>query len=121
MKILLCDDDIFSIQIMDAILSKKANNTFFIATDGKQAIDIMRHIKDFDLIILDLYMPEMDGFEAIKILRQELKLNTPILVISADKDSIQKTIALGADGFLQKPVNPNAFMDAITEVTKINA
>ncbi len=63
--------------------------------------------EDFDLIILDLMLPGMDGFEICKLIRETK--NTPILIISAKKDDIDKIrgLSLGADDYMTKPFSPS--------------
>lgn len=62
--------------------------------------------KDFDLIILDLMLPGMDGFEVCKRIRDEK--NVPILMVSAKKDDIDKIrgLGMGADDYMTKPFSP---------------
>ncbi len=63
--------------------------------------------KDFDLVILDLMLPEMDGFEVCRKIREEK--NIPILMVSAKKDDIDKIrgLGLGADDYMTKPFSPS--------------
>ncbi len=63
--------------------------------------------EDFDLIILDLMLPGMDGFEICKLIRE--KKNTPIIMVSAKKDDIDKIrgLGLGADDYMTKPFSPS--------------
>lgn len=63
--------------------------------------------EDFDLIILDLMLPNMDGFEICKLIRD--KKNTPIIMVSAKKDDIDKIrgLGLGADDYMTKPFSPS--------------
>ena len=62
--------------------------------------------EEFDLIILDLMLPEVDGFDICRQVRQEK--NTPIIMVSAKKDDIDKIrgLGLGADDYMTKPFNP---------------
>ena len=71
-------------------------------TGLKRALD-----EDFDLILLDLMLPEVDGFEICKEVRS--KKNTPILMVSAKKDDIDKIrgLGLGADDYITKPFSPS--------------
>ncbi|HJS19028.1 MAG TPA: response regulator transcription factor [Anaerolineales bacterium] len=70
--------------------------------DGRAALDSARNIKP-DLIILDLMLPEIDGFEVCRILRREM--TTPILMLTARDDEIDRVVGLevGADDYLTKP------------------
>lgn len=63
--------------------------------------------EDFDLIILDLMLPNMDGFEICRLVRE--KKNTPIIMVSAKKDDIDKIrgLGLGADDYMTKPFSPS--------------
>ena len=61
--------------------------------------------EEYDLIILDLMLPEVDGFDICKQVRQEK--NTPIIMVSAKKDDIDKILGLGADDYMTKPFSPS--------------
>ena len=77
-----------------------------IKNDGKQGLEAALE-KEYDLLILDLTLPEVDGFEICKKVR-DVK-NTPILMVSAKKDDIDKIrgLGLGADDYITKPFSPS--------------
>ena len=77
-----------------------------IENDGKSRLERALN-EDFDLFILDLMLPEVDGFEICKQIRE--KKNTPILMVSAKKDDIDKIrgLGLGADDYVTKPFSPS--------------
>ena len=77
-----------------------------IENDGKSGLERALN-EDFDLYILDLMLPEVDGFEICKQIRE--KKNTPILMVSAKKDDIDKIrgLGLGADDYVTKPFSPS--------------
>lgn len=77
-----------------------------IENDGKIGLERALN-EDFDLFILDLMLPEVDGFEICKQIRE--KKNTPILMVSAKKDDIDKIrgLGLGADDYVTKPFSPS--------------
>ncbi len=77
-----------------------------IEGNGKTGLDRALH-EEFDLFILDLMLPEMDGFEICKKIRKVK--NTPILMVSAKKDDIDKIrgLGLGADDYITKPFSPS--------------
>ena len=77
-----------------------------IENDGKGGLERALN-EDFDLFILDLMLPEVDGFEICKQIRE--KKNTPILMVSAKKDDIDKIrgLGLGADDYVTKPFSPS--------------
>jgi len=104
-KILIVDDEILNRDVLSKVLKKECM-LIGEAANGKEAIDLLSK-KRFDLILMDLNMPIMDGFEAIHIIRDELKLRTPIITISAinDDENIEKAKLLGANDYLTKPYN----------------
>ena len=84
---------------------EKASYTVFETHNGEEALDLMD--KEYvDLIVTDIMMPEMDGYELIKSLR-EANYNTPILIITAKEDIEDKRqgFNLGADDYMVKPIN----------------
>ena len=106
-KILAVDDDNFNLQIIKAMLEEVAA-TIFTATNGKEALEIMESIPGIDIVLLDLQMPVMDGFETL----QRIKLSTtlmkiPVIVVTADQQEVTKVLGLGANDFLAKPFNPD--------------
>ena len=77
-----------------------------VANDGQTGLDKSLS-EDYDLIILDLMLPEVDGFEICRQVRAEK--NTPIIMVSAKKDDIDKIrgLGLGADDYMTKPFSPS--------------
>ena len=77
-----------------------------VANDGQTGLDKSLS-EDYDLIILDLMLPEVDGFEICRRVRDEK--NTPIIMVSAKKDDIDKIrgLGLGADDYMTKPFSPS--------------
>jgi DNA-binding response OmpR family regulator len=72
---------------------------------GREAIQILG-VDDFDLVILDIMMPEVDGYEVLKFIRgQERTQNTPVILLTAKstQDDIEKGLGLGADYYITKP------------------
>jgi DNA-binding response OmpR family regulator len=81
---------------------EKQGYTVEAAGDGRAAIEAARRLKP-DLLVLDIMLPELDGFEVCKILRKEM--STPILMLTARDDEIDRVVGLevGADDYLTKP------------------
>lgn len=88
---------------------KKNGFTVEVVGDGRAAIDSARKLKP-DLIVLDLMLPEIDGFEVCRILRREM--TTPILMLTARDDEIDRVVGLevGADDYLTKPFSMRELM-----------
>ena len=100
-KILVVDDEI-SLQETLAYNLSKEGYTVEVAGDGNQALELARSAKP-DLVILDVMLPGLDGFEVCRILRQEA--NIPVLMLTARDDEIDRVVGLevGADDYLVKP------------------
>jgi DNA-binding response OmpR family regulator len=102
--ILVADDDKHTRMLIQAIL-EEANYTVFTAENGEQALDVMdkEHI---DLVVLDIMMPKMDGYEFTKLLR-ESDNNLPILMVSAKQlpADKRKGFLVGTDDYMTKPID----------------
>lgn len=100
-KILVVDDEI-SLQETLAYNLKKQGYEVQTTGDGADALDLAREMKP-DLIILDVMLPGLDGFEICRILRREM--TTPVLMLTARDDEIDRVVGLevGADDYLSKP------------------
>lgn len=106
MNVLVVDDNPQNIQIVGNILLENKLNLAF-ATDGKKALELSAN-NDFDLILLDIMMPGMDGFEVCRSLRRSQKTaETPIIFLTAktDNESIIKGFEAGANDYVTKPFN----------------
>ena len=100
-RILVVDDEI-SLQETLAYNLRKEGYLVEVAGDGTTAIDLARQVKP-DMIILDVMLPGLDGFEVCRILRQESSV--PVLMLTARDDEIDRVVGLevGADDYLAKP------------------
>lgn len=116
MKVLICDDDIMIRKAIEFKLSRE-NYELEFASDGKAAAERVRE-EEFDLIISDLLMPYIGGLEMINLVRNELKRNTPIIVLSrlGDEETVLEAFNLGADDYLTKPFNPNELLIRIKKI-----
>ncbi|MDF1534624.1 MAG: methanogen output domain 1-containing protein [Methanosarcinaceae archaeon] len=104
-KILIVDDEPMNIELIEACLTD--DYEILTASNGNETIEtVQKH--DPDLILLDIMMPEMDGYEVCKILKSQPQTQfTPIVMVTALSDIVEriKGIEVGADDFLTKPVN----------------
>ncbi len=116
MKILICDDDIMMIKAIEHKL-KSSGYEIDVASDGNQASEKVRNNK-YDIIITDLLMPFVSGLELINIIRNELKLTTPIIVLSqmGNEETVLQTFQLGADDYVTKPFSPNELSVRISKL-----
>lgn len=112
MKILLVDDEKQLTTAVSVIL-KQNNYSVDIASDGEEGLDYA--LSDiYDLIVLDIMMPKLDGLSVLKNLRAN-KINTPVLMLTAKADINDKVIGLnfGADDYITKPFDTNELLARI--------
>src|ERR1700741_2916077 len=108
-KILVVDDREDNLFSIEAILGKD-NYNIVKASSGRAALKILLQEHDFSLILMDVQMPDLNGFETATIIYERDKLkNIPIIFITAhnyDEDLIFKSYKLGAVDYIYKPINP---------------
>jgi CheY-like chemotaxis protein len=114
-KILIIDDDVDSLKLQQSITQKLGYYTQ-IAINGIDAIKFIKQDPP-DLILLDIFMPEMDGFETITLINEKYKI--PIIIVTAGgEDTIKKIEDLGIIFFVQKPIIPNKLQKEISKCIK---
>lgn len=113
-KILLVEDNEMNRMVAQNTLQYH-NCKLVEATNGLEAIEILKK-QNFDIILMDIQMPEMDGIEATKIIRKDLKLNTPIIALTANafKSEIDKCKKVGMNDYITKPYDENVFIEIIS-------
>lgn len=110
--VLLTDDNQDMVELVKLILSNSGYN-LIVAGDGIEAVDICMTKKP-DLVLMDLKMPNMDGFEATKTLREK-GFNNPIVVLTASEseEDREKAVAAGCDGYIIKSMEMHGVESAI--------
>ncbi|HET9843437.1 MAG TPA: response regulator [Gammaproteobacteria bacterium] len=114
-RVLLVDDDMRNVFALSTAL-KKFNLDLTIAGNGKMALDKLATNDPFDLIIMDIMMPEMDGYEAMKHIRADARFNhIPIICLTAKAmaGDEKKCMDAGANDYLTKPVDLNLLTSMI--------
>jgi CheY-like chemotaxis protein len=113
--ILIVEDVETSIKFFEAAL-KSTNAKLLYAETGEEAIDIVDKTPDLSLVLLDLNLPEINGFEVLKHIRNKNK-ELPVIVQSAYVLSGEKeqSIKMGANDFLEKPIRLDVLLDAIKQ------
>ena len=108
MRILVVDDDIEILEMLSRTLELEG---FDVATaaDGRSALTILEDSGP-DLVILDIIMPEIDGFQVLDITRR--RSNVPIIMLTGkcDVDSLRDALELGADDYVKKPFRPRELL-----------
>lgn len=117
-KILVVEDNDTSHFYYDTAL-KKSNATTFWAKNGKEAVEIFKANPDIELVLMDLNMPEMDGFEATRKIKK-MNPEVPIIVQSAFilSGEEKKSYEAGCDDFLAKPIRLNLLLESISKHLK---
>ena len=115
-KILIIDDDDRNIFALKAVLTAKGY-TCATATGGTQALEILKQEKDIDIALVDMMMPDIDGYELMMLIRkmpalQHLKLvAVTAQAMAGDKE---KCLDAGADEYLSKPVDVDSLLKIIS-------
>ncbi|CCO24340.1 response regulator [Maridesulfovibrio hydrothermalis] len=121
-RILLADDNIITRRVVSAFL-ENANCELEIVENGRDAINVLQE-KDFDLVIMDVQMPVMDGLEATRVIRSgqvaNIDQNTPILALTAHamKGDRERCLEVGMNGYLSKPFRSSSLIEAMRSVLK---
>lgn len=117
MRVLLVEDDKPTVQTIEMML--KSEGYVVDSTDlGEEGLEIGK-LYDYDIIILDLGLPDMDGYDVLKKLRAS-KVETPILILSgfAELDSKLKGLGFGADDYLTKPFDKRELMARLQAIVR---
>lgn len=121
-RVLIIDDDAHFVSQITEILQKEGYKVGFAlnAKDGLTKLDVA----NYDLVILDINMPEMNGFEVLKELKSSKthKL-TPVLMStsSSDKDIVVKAVHHGADDYIIKPLDVDSLLDKVYILMRIRS
>ncbi len=117
-KTILIVDDEEAIRTMVKRFLEKASFDVLEAENGKKALEIFRNRKDIELILLDLMMPEMDGYEVCKEIRKDSTV--PIVMLTAKDTEVDelKGFSLGADEYVTKPFSPKILIARIESILR---
>ncbi|GAB2951613.1 hypothetical protein GCM10027048_15760 [Hymenobacter coalescens] len=119
---ILVVEDIALNQLLMKTLLEDFGFRMDVATDGKMAIEKLR-TTGYDLVLMDLQMPVMNGFQATEYIRQELRLTVPIIALTADVTSVdvEKCRAAGMNDYLSKPIDDKLLYRKIVKYLKQGA
>ena len=118
MRILVCEDNKLASLAISAIL-RKQGFTIDVAPDGNQAMEEITR-GNFDLVIVDIHLPYHSGLELVRYMRHDLKLDTPVIIVSAFSDpQVQKQAwELGINDYLVKPIDATTLINRIESLLK---
>ncbi len=116
-NILLAEDNLLNIKLIK-ILFAQYGIDIKVATNGLEAIEKIK-MNSFDLVLMDMEMPVMDGYEATAVIRNELKNNIPIIALTANAKTGEKKkcLQLGMNDYVSKPIDAGNLFNAIYKLT----
>jgi two-component system response regulator len=125
-NILLVEDSEADVKItLRAFRNARIKNNVYVASDGQEALDFIRHQGKYkdrgkfprpDLILLDIKLPKLDGFQVLDNIKNDLRYNfIPVIMLTSSKDEqdIAKSYRKGASSFIQKPVSYDEFVKIV--------
>ncbi len=117
MRVLLVEDDLTTARAVTLVL-KSASAVVDQADTGEEALELLRHY-DYDIVVLDLILPDMEGFEVVRRMRQG-RNSTPVLVLSglARAQAKVKALGMGADDFMTKPFDRAELLARVQAVVR---
>ncbi|MBF0532218.1 MAG: response regulator [Candidatus Omnitrophica bacterium] len=128
-KVLLVDDHEANRKLIVEILSGLA--VCDEARNGFEAFRLfMKSVENerYDIVLLDIAMPQMDGITLLRLIREQEtklktlpKIHTPVVIITAHHDWVQRSLYAGSDDFLIKPISPELLIEKITQLTAKSA
>jgi CheY-like chemotaxis protein len=111
-KVLVVDDDARNIFALTSVLENQDMDVIS-ATSGQSAIEVIQNNPDLDIVLMDIMMPDMDGFETMREIRRKAELRTlPIVALTAKamKGDREKCLDAGASDYIAKPVNTDQLL-----------
>ena len=112
----MAEDNIINQRLAQALL-KKLGHIVIVANDGREAVDLFE-AQAFDLVLMDVQMPRMDGFEATAMVRaKEMQTGTHVPIVALTAHAMtgdeQRCLSAGMDGYLTKPIQQKALRAAL--------
>jgi CheY-like chemotaxis protein len=114
-KVLIVDDDVRNIFALSSVLERRGM-TVLSAGTGREAIETIDSTRDLAIVLMDIMMPEMDGYETMQVIRQNQALRRlPIIALTAKamKGDRERCLEAGASEYLAKPVNTEQLLSAL--------
>jgi CheY-like chemotaxis protein/HAMP domain-containing protein/putative methionine-R-sulfoxide reductase with GAF domain len=114
-KVLIVDDDVRNIFALSSVLERRGMKVLTAGT-GREAIDTLEKTDDVAIVLMDIMMPEMDGYETMQVIRQNPSFRRlPIIALTAKamKGDREKCLEAGASEYLAKPVNTEQLLSAL--------
>ncbi len=117
LKVLCVDDEAFVLEVLTDLLRIYGIVDIDVASDGAEALGMIK-ANGYDVVLSDVAMPKMDGFELMKKIREtDFKQPAIVLISGHSNPSISKTIQVGANAFLSKPIDSNILLSILRGLT----
>jgi CheY-like chemotaxis protein len=115
-KILIADDDMRTVYALSALLRGKGAEVV-IAETGREALETLARERDIDCVLMDVMMPEMDGYEAMRRLRSGGFPKLPVIALTARamRGERERCLDAGASDYLAKPVDPARLLSLLAQ------
>jgi CheY-like chemotaxis protein len=122
LRLLLVEDNLVNQRLAVRLLEKRGH-TVVVASNGREALDVLAR-ESFDVVLMDVQMPEMDGFEATSILRrkeQPTGRRTPVVAMTAHamKGDRERCLGAGMDDYLSKPLQPEELFETVESLAEM--
>jgi two-component system cell cycle response regulator DivK len=112
---LIIDDNAYNVEVLQRLLAT-SGHSFTTLQDPLRLEDVASELDQIDIVFLDLEMPKRSGYEMLQILRDDLGLTVPVVAYTVHTSEMNEARALGFDGFLGKPLDPNRFPDQLAHL-----
>lgn len=116
-KAILFVEDSPDVQVFVKTIARLERVELEVASTGKEALELLVDGRPFDLILLDLNLPDIPGWEILEVLREAQAGRPPVLIFSAqtDAETRERAAALGANGFILKPIGARELVETLTK------
>jgi signal transduction histidine kinase/CheY-like chemotaxis protein/HPt (histidine-containing phosphotransfer) domain-containing protein len=119
-RIMICEDNSVNIKLIKHYFKNKVKY-LEIAENGQQAIEKL-NVTRFDMILMDIHMPVMDGYEATKYIRNTMKLSLPIIgfTVNNSEDEREKCLSIGMNDYVNKNFTTDEILEKLTKILTLN-
>jgi two-component system sensor histidine kinase/response regulator len=116
LKVLVVEDNPVNMKVMETLL-KKYGLMVDKAMNGKEAVDKLRANNSYNIVFMDIQMPQMNGIEATEIIRNEISREIPIIALTAAvmKEDQERALAAGMNDFIEKPINVDRLKEILQQ------
>lgn len=118
-KVLIIDDDSRNIFALQAVLKAKGFNCL-TATGAREGIDLLTKQNEVSIVLLDMMMPDMDGYEALKEIRDGAHKAIPVIAVTAQAmvGDREKCLEAGANDYISKPIDVDQLLSVLQRFVK---